>query len=123
MARILIVDDEAGVCSELAELLEEDRHVVECAENATQALEKIKTASYDVIFLDVLMPKIEGSEALVEIKKTVSTPVVIMSAYLAPDIEKRVLNAGAFTCIKKPFKLREIKSIIERACNQAKVKP
>lgn len=115
MARILVVDDEVTICSELAELLEEDRHVVECAENAMEAIEKIKVNQYDVIFLDVLMPKIEGSEALVEIKKISNTPVVIMSAYLAPDVEKQAMKAGAFICMKKPFRLKEILSIIEEA--------
>ena len=116
MAKILVVDDEAGICSEIAEILEEDKHVVDCAENALTAIEKIKSSSpYDVIFLDVLMPKVEGAEALTQIKKLTPTPVVIMSAYLAPEMEKQVLKAGAFTCLRKPFKLKEIKAIIEQA--------
>ena len=115
MAKILVVDDEAGVCSEMAELLEEDNYVVDCAESAAQALDKVKKETYDLIFLDVLMPRVEGSEALLEIKKITDAPVVIMSAYLAPEIEKQVLKAGAFTCLRKPFKLKEIQSIMERA--------
>lgn len=115
MANVLVVDDEISICSELAELLEEDKHVVECAENAPDALQKIKSKEYDVIFLDVLMPKVEGSEALVEILKITRTPVVVMSAYLARDIEQQVLRSGAFACLKKPFKLKEIKSLIEKA--------
>ena len=115
MAKILIVDDEASICSEFAELLEEDGHSIECAESAAQALSKIKTIKFDLIFLDVLMQKVEGSEALIEMKKICDTPVVIMSAYLAPEIEKQTLKAGAFTCLRKPFKLKEIKTIIEQA--------
>ena len=120
MANILVVDDEAGVCSEMAELFEEDKHTVECAESAAQAIMKIKEGKYDIIFLDVLMPKVEGSEALIEIKKITDTPIVIMSAYLAPEIEKQVLKAGAFTCLRKPFKLKEIKAIIEQATKRNK---
>lgn len=114
MARILVVDDEVVICSELAELLEEDEHQVECAENAAEALEKVRNNQYDLIFLDVLMPKVEGSEALIEMRKITVTPVVVMSAYLAPDIERQVLKTGAFACLKKPFKLREIKQLIEK---------
>lgn len=115
MAKILVVDDEAGVCSEMAELFEEDKHSVDCAETAAQAIGKIRETAYDLIFLDVLMPKVEGSEALLEIKRITNAPIVIMSAYLAPEIEKQVLKAGAFTCMRKPFKLKEVKAIIEQA--------
>jgi len=113
MAKILVVDDEADVCSELAELLEEDRHIVHCAENAQVGIAKVKTDQYDVIFLDVLMPKIEGSEALLHMRKLTQTPIVIMSAYMGEDIERQVLEAGAFTCLKKPFKIKEILDILE----------
>ena len=122
MARILVIDDEVGVCSELAELLEDDRHTVECAENATAGIEKIKKTEYDLVFLDVLMPKIEGSEALLEIKTITATPVVIISAYLAPEIEKQVLKSGALMCMKKPFKIREIKAVIDRVSKEKAAK-
>ena len=113
MAKILVIDDEVNICSELAELLEEGKHTVHCAENALQAFEKINQNPYDIIFLDVLMPKIEGSEALVEIKKKTQAPVVVMSAYLAPEVEKKVMSAGAYACLRKPFRLKEIESLIQ----------
>lgn len=121
MAKILVVDDEVGVCSELAELLEDDEHIVECAENAAMAIEKVKVTQYDAIFLDVLMPKVEGSEALRNIRQITGTPVVIMSAYLSGEIQKQVLASGAFACLKKPFKLKEVQALIDRAV-QEKVK-
>ncbi|PIQ86449.1 MAG: response regulator [Candidatus Omnitrophica bacterium CG11_big_fil_rev_8_21_14_0_20_45_26] len=120
MAKLLVVDDEVDVCSELAELLEEDDHLVHCAENAVEAFEKVKTNEYDVIFLDVLMPKIEGSEALIEIKKVTDTPVVVMSAYMGEDVQKQVLNAGAYLCLKKPFKIKEIKDILTQVVQEKK---
>ena len=113
MAKILVVDDEVNICSELAELLEEGKHTVHCAENAVQAFKKINENQYDIIFLDVLMPKIEGSEALLEIKKKTKAPVVVMSAYLAPEVENKVLSSGAYACLRKPFKLKEIESLIQ----------
>ena len=70
------------------------------------------------MFLDVLMPKVEGSEALLEIRKISQVPVVIMSAYLSPEIEKRVIEAGAYACMKKPFKLKEITAVIDKAVKE-----
>jgi len=118
MAKLLVVDDEIEVCSHMAELLEEDKHIVHCAENATVAIEKVKGEDYDCIFLDVLMPKIEGSEALIEIKRIKNVPVIIMSAYLAPDMEKHAMSSGAFTCLKKPFKIKEVQDIISKVVKQ-----
>lgn len=112
MAKVLVVDDEIDVCSELAEILEEYKHKVDYAENAKGALEKLQKGSYDVVFLDVLMPKMEGSEALVEIKKVSKVPVVIMSGYLAPDMEVQVKRSGAYACLRKPFKIKEIQTLI-----------
>jgi len=119
MAKVLVVDDEIDVCSELAEILEEYKHTVHYSENAKGALRKIQTETYDVIFLDVLMPKMEGSEALVEIKKLTRTPVVVMSGYLAADVEVEVKRAGAYTCLRKPFKIKEIQNIISRIEKEA----
>lgn len=112
MAKVLVVDDEIDVCSELAEILEEFKHTVEYSENAKGALQKVKKETYDVIFLDVLMPKMEGSEALMKIKELTQTPVVVMSGYLAADMEVDMKRAGAYACLRKPFKIKEIQTII-----------
>ncbi|MBI4388480.1 MAG: response regulator, partial [Candidatus Omnitrophica bacterium] len=114
MAKILVIDDEVDICSELAELLEGEGHVIHCAENAKEALLKLKDARYDLIFLDVLMPKMDGPSALREIRKKTKAAVVVMSAYFSPQIEADVLQEGAFACLKKPFKLSEIKLLIEK---------
>lgn len=120
MAKILVVDDEVNVASELAEILEEESHSVDCAESAKEAIEKVGKNAYDIVFLDVLMPKMEGSEALTELQKISSVPVVIMSGYLAPDMEKQVLSAGAFACLKKPFKIKDVLQLVERATKRKK---
>jgi DNA-binding NtrC family response regulator len=115
MGKILIIDDEKGVCDEFSQLLRDEKHEVDTALNAKDGIEKVKKQNYDLIFLDVLMPKIEGREALVEIKKVSQTPVVIMSGYLPPGKDKDVLNAGAFACIRKPLDLKEIFGLIDKA--------
>jgi len=120
MARILIIDDEPGVCEGFSGLLKEERHEVDAALSAAEGLQKIRSKSYDIIFLDVLMPKMEGREALEEIKKICDTPVVIMSGYLPPHKEKEVIQAGALASLKKPLDLSQVFGLIEKALEMKK---
>ena len=115
MAKLLIIDDEKGVCEEFSAVLREESHEVDTALNAGEGLEKVKGGAYDLIFLDVLMPKMEGREALTEIRKISSTPVVIMSGYLPAHKEKEVIRAGALASLKKPLDLKEVFGLIQKA--------
>ena len=115
MAKILIIDDERGVCNELSEILRDEHHIVDTALNAVEGIEKLKTGSFDLIFLDVLMPKMEGREALEQIKKLCDTPVVIMSGYLPGHKEKEVIQAGALASLKKPLDLSQVFALIQKA--------
>lgn len=120
MARILIIDDEKGVCDEFASLLQDEHHEVETALNGKEGLEKLQSQSYDLIFLDVLMPKMEGREALEEIKKMCQTPVVIMSGYLPSHKEREIIRAGAFASLKKPLELSKVFELIQKALETKK---
>lgn len=115
MARVLVIDDEVGICEEFSEVLHGENHEVDTALNGIEGLEKIRAQEYDIIFLDVLMPRMEGREALEEIKKISPTPVVIMSGYLPSHKEKEILHAGAFASLKKPLDLSQVFGLIEKA--------
>lgn len=115
MAKILIIDDEKDVCEGFSGVLKEEHHEADTALNALEGLEKLRTNAYDLIFLDVLMPKMEGREALEKIKQICETPVVIMSGYLPSHKEKEVLRAGAFASLKKPLDLKQVFTLIEKA--------
>ena len=114
MARILIVDDEVDLCEEFSKLLSEDRHEVDIAENGMIALAKLEHRDYDLVFLDVLMPKMEGREVLESIRKKSQIPVAIISAYLSPDKEKEAHKLGAVACFRKPFDLKVIRKLIDK---------
>lgn len=115
MARILIIDDETGVCEEFGSILKDEGHEVDTALNGEEGLKKLQEQNFDLIFLDVLMPRMEGSEALNRIKKVSQTPVVIMSGYLPPHKEKEIIRAGALACLKKPLDLPRVFELIEKA--------
>lgn len=113
MSKILVVDDEEMICEEFQEILQEDGHEVDIAFNGLDGLEKIKENAYDIIFLDVLMPRMEGREVFENIRKIRNVPVAIMSGYMPPNKEREVLALGAIACLRKPLDLSRVRSLIK----------
>lgn len=113
MKKILIVDDERLICEEFKDILSEDGHEVDICFNGPEALVKVQEKEYDLVFLDVLMPRMEGREVFDRIQKIRKTPVAIMSGYLPANKEKEVLSLGAVACFRKPLELSRIKSLIK----------
>ena len=113
MANILIVDDEKMICEEFQDILQEENHEVDMAFGGHEALDKVKVTEYDMIFLDVLMPRMEGREVFEQIKKISKVPVAIMSGYIPPNKEKDILALGAVACLKKPLDLSRVRSLIQ----------
>jgi len=112
VAKILVVDDEKMICEEFRGLLEEDHHQVDIALGGEEAIQKVKDTHYDLVFLDVLMPRMEGREVLDQIKKVSKAAVVIMSGYLPPNKEKEVKSLGAAACFSKPLELNRVREFI-----------
>lgn len=115
MAKVLIVDDEAMICEEFRDILQDEGHEVEVAMNGFEALHKIEETPYDIVFMDVLMPRMEGRELLEKMKKIRKVPIVVMSGYLPAASEQDILSKGALACLSKPLDLERVKSLIEQA--------
>lgn len=120
MAKILIIDDEVKFCDAFSALLRGRNHEVEIASDPREGIEKVRTQSYDLVFLDVLMPEMEGGGALEAIRKISQTPVVIISGYLPVDKDQKIIEAGAFASLKKPFDSKQVFELIEKALAQKK---
>ncbi len=120
MARILIVDDEPNMVLGLKDNLEFEGYEVESADNGETGLEKILSNSFDVIVLDVMMPKIHGFDVCKKAReKGIKTPIILLTAK-GEEVDKIVgLEIGADDYVTKPFSLREllarIKAILRRA--------
>lgn len=112
MAKILIIDDEKGICEEFREILQEEGYEVDIAHNGAEGVEKIAANEYALVFLDVLMPKMEGREVFEKIKKIKKVPVAIMSGFLPANKEKDVLALGAVACLKKPLDLEQVHKLL-----------
>jgi two-component system response regulator VicR len=114
-SRILIIDDEEAYVDILKINLEGvGTFEVDCAADAMSGFQKLREHSYDLILLDILMPKIEGHEALGTIKKICSTPVIVMSGYLTPPQRELILRAGASGCFLKDSPFDEIHRAIAK---------
>jgi len=118
--RILIVDDDAGVCQSLQDLLEEERCDIETAASGLYAMEWLERKEFDLVLSDVVMPDIDGYELYQRIKKkNPSLPVVLMTAfnYDKDHIIKRSCLEGLQGVIfKKPVNPAMLKKLILQQC-------
>ena len=116
MNRILVVDDEQSMRDFLAIMLKKEGHDVAAAENGTQALKALQTEIFDLVITDVIMPKVDGIEVLRTIKEvSPETVVIVITAFATADTAVEAMKLGAYDYITKPFKVDEIKLIIQNA--------
>ena len=113
---ILVVDDLKGMRVTLGRILEDEGHNVVLAENGYQAIEAAKQTSFDLIFMDIKMPGINGVQTFREVKKiNPQAAVIMMTAYSVEDLVREALEEGAYAVVYKPFDIENILSIIESA--------
>lgn len=113
-ANILIVDDEMGMRETLLDILADMGYHTVIAVDGHEAIQKAKENAFDVIFMDVRMPGINGVDALKEIKKIhPETAVVLMTAYAIDDRIKEAERKGAYSVLDKPLDVETIISLIE----------
>jgi DNA-binding response OmpR family regulator len=107
--RILVVEDERGIASALRQGLTENGYAVDVATDGSQAREFALSALYDVVLLDILLPKIDGLTLLRDLRKRGMTmPVLLLTARDAVDDRVLGLDAGADDYLVKPFSFSEL---------------
>jgi DNA-binding NtrC family response regulator len=112
--RILVVDDNEGARESLEEILENDFNV-ECVENGSSALDRIINEAFDIVLLDLVMPKMDGIETLKRIKAyDQSIDVIMVSATDRAQEATDSIRSGAYDYITKPFDTEVLFNIIER---------
>lgn len=108
MNRILIADDNIDITEILKKFATKENLEVDVAHDGEEALELFQKKSYDVILLDIMMPKIDGYEVIKTIRKTSMVPVIMITAK-GEDYEKIMgLDLGADDYIVKPFSVAEV---------------
>jgi DNA-binding response OmpR family regulator len=107
--RILLVDDEKDIREQLSRVLAEQRYVVDTAGDGDEALDKIFDQAYDLIILDIMLPKRDGFNLLKEIRTSgIRTPVLMLTARGQIDDKIRGLDQGADDYLVKPFSVAEL---------------
>ena len=121
MSKILIIDDERGIRNTLKEILADEGHEVEVAENGKQGLEMAQAKAYDLIFSDIKMPEMDGMEVLKALKEptpdpslkggeaeSIDTPIVMITGHGDVETAVQALKAGAYDFLVKPLDLNRI---------------
>lgn len=109
MAKILVVEDEEDVASVVREWLERDQHVVETVNNGEDALTSLRFSKYDLIILDLMLPRVHGMEICRNYRSSGGDAHVLMlTAQSSLDAREAGLDVGADDYLTKPFALREL---------------
>src|SRR5580693_3667737 len=122
--RVLVVEDEPDLRSALAQLLREDGYAVDEAQDGVEALWKARSAPYDAIVLDIMLPRKDGWSVLKELRREGdATPVLVLTARDALGDRVRGLDGGADDYLVKPFEhpelLARLRVIIRRSKGKA----
>ena len=120
--RVLIVDDEKLIVKGIRFSLEQDDMQVDCAYDGEEALAYARNNSYDIILLDIMLPKLTGFEVCQQIREFSSVPIIMLTAK-GDDMDKILgLEYGADDYITKPFNILEVKARIKAIMRRAEPK-
>lgn len=111
--KILVVDDEKLIVKGIRFSLEQDDMEVDCAYDGEEALELVRANKYDIVLLDIMLPKLTGLEVCQQIREFSNVPVIMLTAK-GDDMDKILgLEYGADDYITKPFNILEVKARIK----------
>ena len=124
-ARILVVDDERGMCEFLHYLLEGEGYEVDVAHSGDAALAKVESTSFDLILADIKMPGIDGLEMLRHIREAdEDTVVIVMTGYSSLESAIKAIKYDASDYLTKPFDDPDaVLAAVERGLAQVTVSP
>jgi len=120
IAHILVVDDDDGIRSLVKQYLNENNFLVTTSSNAENAAEKIKIIKFDLIVLDVMMPGKSGLDFIKENKKSIDTPIILLTAKGETSDRVEGLEVGADDYLPKPFEPKELTLRIKNILNKTK---
>lgn len=125
MARILVVDDEIGIRELLSEILYDEGHTVELAENAAEARAARQRSRPDLVLLDIWMPDTDGVSLLKEWSSQglLDMPVIMMSGHATVDTAVEATRIGAVDFLEKPITLQKLLSTVEAGLARPVVSP
>ncbi len=121
MANILVVDDEMGIRELLSEILSDEGHAIQLAENAQQAREMRALGAPDLVLLDIWMPDTDGVTLLKEWQRDglLTMPVIMMSGHATIDTAVEATRIGALNFLEKPIALQKLLKAVQQGLTRA----
>ncbi len=111
--RLLVVDDEPVLLKGLKYSLEQENYIIDTAEEGVEAYEKALAGDYDLIILDLMLPKMNGLEVCKKLRETSMVPIIILTAKGEDSSKVLGLEYGADDYLTKPFNVLELKARIK----------
>ncbi|MCR5357680.1 MAG: response regulator transcription factor [Lachnospiraceae bacterium] len=122
--KVLVVDDEKAIVKGIAFSIQNDGNEVDCAYDGEEALEKIKSNDYDIILLDVMLPKLDGFTVCSKVREFSTVPIIMLTAKNDDADKIAGLTGGADDYVTKPFNIMEIKArmdaVLRRSADRRK---
>ncbi|RJG15428.1 response regulator [Massilia cavernae] len=121
MANILVVDDEMGIRELLSEILGDEGHAIQLAENAQQARDARAVGAPDLVLLDIWMPDTDGVTLLKEWQRDglLTMPVIMMSGHATIDTAVEATRIGALNFLEKPIALQKLLKAVQQGLSRA----
>jgi two-component system KDP operon response regulator KdpE len=116
---VLVVDDEQKLVDLVRAIMEKEGYNVVEAHNGYQAVEKVRESLPDAVLLDVMMPEMDGFEALKEIRQASNVPVIMLTVQATENDKVHGLELGADDYVAKPFDHRELASRVKAVLRRA----
>ena len=118
----MIIDDERAIRNSLSEILSDEGYNVEVAEDGPTAIEMAEKERYDVIFCDIKMPNMEGTEVLEKLRKDgIDSAIIMISGHGDSETAVECIKKGAFDFIQKPLDLNRILITIKNATERTQI--
>ena len=108
MAKLLVVDDEINICTLIKKYAAHEGHEVEIALNGRDAVRKCESQPFDVIIMDVMMPVMNGYEAVEEIRSFLETPIIMLTAKGQEYDKIKAFDLDVDDYVVKPFSVKEL---------------
>ena len=122
MAKLLIVDDEVNIREIFREYADFEGHTIEEATDGMEAVKMARANTYDLIIMDVMMPKLDGFSAVKEIRKDSDVPIIMLSARSEEYDMLHGFDMGIDDYVTKPFSPKEVMARIQAVLRRGKIK-
>jgi DNA-binding response OmpR family regulator len=119
--RILLVDDEQSIQTLLSYPLRKDGYLVTSAQDGHEALERFAEGRYDLVILDLMLPRLDGVEVCRELRARSQVPIIMLTAKGSETDKVAGLEVGADDYITKPFSMREFRSRVKAALRRSRM--